>query len=122
MICPRRGDCKPLKTLIINEPPCETERMYSVLRLACELVEGESHQTTVFLTGDWVSGAKVGQRPPDGYHCVERMLHRAPNAKAEVLLHGNRLDACAITDAEPPADTRRSTMDELVAADKLVVF
>lgn len=116
-----------MKTLIIiNDPPYGTERMYNALRLAGGLVKVENHQTTVFLMGDSVSGAKAGQKTPDGYYNVERMLRRIVNGKGEVLLCGTCLDARAITEDELLAGTRRSTMDELtaatVAADKVLVF
>lgn len=116
-----------MKTLIIiNDPPYGTERMFNALRLAGGLVKGENHQITLFLMGDSVSGAKAGQKTPDGYYNVERMLRRIVNGKGEVLLCGTCLDARAITDDELLTGTRRSTMDELVtatvAADKVLVF
>lgn len=116
-----------MKTLIIiNDPPYGTERMYNALRLAGGLVKVENHQITVFLMGDAVSGAKAGQKTPDGYYNVERMLRRIVNGQGEVLLCGTCLDARAIAEGELLAGTRRSTMEELtaatVAADKVLVF
>lgn len=116
-----------MKTLIIiNDPPYGTERMYNALRLAGGLVKSEDQQITVFLMGDAVSGAKAGQKTPDGYYNVERMLRRIVNGKGEVLLCGTCLDARAITDDELLPGTQRSTMEELtaatVAADKVLVF
>lgn len=91
-----------MKTLIIiNDPPYGTERMYNALRLAGGLVKVENHQITVFLMGDAVSGAMAGQKTPDGYYNVERMLRRIVNGQGEVLLCGTCLDARAIAEGEP---------------------
>lgn len=111
---------------IINDAPYGTERMYNALRMAGVLVKPEGNQVTVFLMGDAVSGAKSGQKTPDGYYNVERMLRRVINGKGEVLLCGTCLDARGITDTEILSGTRRSTMEELcqvtTEADKVLVF
>ncbi|HMM76348.1 MAG TPA: DsrE family protein [Gammaproteobacteria bacterium] len=110
---------------IINDPPYGTERMYNALRLAAALLKDEANEVSVFLMADAVSGAKAGQKTPDGYYNIERMLRRVA-ARGEVLLCGTCLDARGMTDAELTAGARRSSMDELaaatVAADKLLVF
>lgn len=116
-----------MKTLlIINDPPYGTERMYNALRIAGALVKDHDHQTTVFLMGDSVSGAKAGQKTPDGYYNVERMLCRIVHGQGHVLVCGTCLDARAIADGDLVAGTRRSTLDALVAAtkaaDKVLVF
>ncbi|HMO47340.1 MAG TPA: DsrE family protein [Rubrivivax sp.] len=112
--------------IIINDPPYGTERMYNALRLAGALVKSGEHQLSLFLMADAVAGAKAGQKTPDGYYNIERMLRRVLNGKGEVLLCGTCLDARGIGDAGLLAGTRRSTMDELAAmtaaADKVLVF
>lgn len=115
-----------MKTLIIiNDPPYGTERMYNALRLAGALLKSEEHQVSVFLMADAVSGAKAGQKTPDGYYNIERMLRRVAS-KGELLLCGTCLDARGMTDAELMPGARRSNMDELAAAtaaaDKVLVF
>lgn len=111
---------------IVNDPPYGTERMYNALRMAGTLVRGEGNTVTVFLMGDAVSGAKAGQKTPDGYYNVERMLRRIVNGRGLVLLCGTCLDARGIGDAEVLAGTRRSTMEELCTAtadvDRVLVF
>lgn len=111
---------------IVNDQPYGTERMFNALRMAGTLVRSEENQVTVFLMGDAVSGAKAGQKTPDGYYNVERMLRRVVNGKGTVLLCGTCLDARGLTDDEVLAGTVRSTMEELcevtVKADKVLVF
>lgn len=117
-----------MRTLfILNDPPYGTERVYNGLRLAHALAKNDAQaQVTVFLMADAVLAAKAGQKTPDGFYNVERMLKRVFAGKGQVLLCGTCLDARGITDAEIMEGARRSTMDELaaetLAADKVLVF
>lgn len=113
--------------LILNDPPYGTERVYNGLRLAHALAKNDAEaQVTMFLMADAVLAAKAGQKTPDGFYNVERMLKRVVVGKGQVLLCGTCLDARGITDAEIMDGARRSTMDELaaatIAADKVLVF
>jgi uncharacterized protein involved in oxidation of intracellular sulfur len=69
---------------------------------------------------------KGGQKTPDGYYDVERMLKRVLAGNGNVLLCGTCMDARGPDDAALMANARRSTMDELAAAtveaDKVLVF
>lgn len=58
---------------VINDGPYGNERAYSALRLALNLVKREVTMR-VFLTGDGVQCARKGQKTPDGYYNVERMV------------------------------------------------
>jgi uncharacterized protein involved in oxidation of intracellular sulfur len=112
---------------IINDPPYGTERTYNALRLAHALMKKNPEaRITVFLMADSVVAAKAGQKTPDGYYNVERMLKRVLASKGEVLLCGTCMDARGLDDAGVIAGARRSTMDELAAAtieaDKVMVF
>ena len=117
-----------MKTLfILNDPPYGTERVYNALRLAHALLKKESQtEVTVFLMADAVVAAKAGQKTPDGYYNVERMLKRVLTGNGEVLPCGTCMDARGLDDAALLAGARRSTMDELAAAtaeaDKDLVF
>lgn len=116
-----------MKTLLIlNDPPYGTERVYNGLRVAHALARHDPQaEITVFLMADAVLTAKAGQKTPDGYYNLERML-KLVIAKGQVLLCGTCLDARGITEAEIIPGARRSTMDELasatIAADKVLVF
>jgi uncharacterized protein involved in oxidation of intracellular sulfur len=83
-------------------------------------------RVTVFLMADSVIAGKAGQKTPDGYYNVERMLKRVLAGRGEVLLCGTCMDARGLDDASLVAGARRSTMDELAAAtveaDKVLVF
>ena len=113
--------------LIINDPPYGTERVYNALRLAHALLKKEPQTAvTIFLMADSVVAAKAGQKTPDGYYNIERMLKRVLVSNGKVLLCGTCMDARGLDDAGLMAGAQRSTMDELAAAtieaDKVMVF
>jgi uncharacterized protein involved in oxidation of intracellular sulfur len=59
---------------IINDAPYGNERPYNALRLAMNLAKRPEAAVQVFLVGDGVNCALVGQRTPNGYYNIERML------------------------------------------------
>lgn len=62
-------------SLILNDPPYGTERVYNGLRLATNLLaKNEDAEVSLFLMGGAASAAKSGQQTPNGYYNVERML------------------------------------------------
>ena len=112
---------------IVNDPPYGTERVYNALRLAHALAKKkEVTEVAVFLMADGVLAAKGGQKTPEGFYNVERMLKRVLSAKGRVLLCGTCMDARGLTDSDIMEGARPSTMDELAAAtveaDKVLVF
>jgi uncharacterized protein involved in oxidation of intracellular sulfur len=60
--------------LILNDGPYGNERAFNALRLALNLVKRPGVTVRVFLTGDGVQCARRGQKTPDGYYNVERMV------------------------------------------------
>ncbi|MFQ6123994.1 MAG: DsrE/DsrF/TusD sulfur relay family protein [Candidatus Heimdallarchaeota archaeon] len=62
-------------TIIINDAPYGAERPWNALRLALTLTSTTiKSKVNVFLLGDAVFLAKKGQRPPEGYYNLEKML------------------------------------------------
>jgi uncharacterized protein involved in oxidation of intracellular sulfur len=60
---------------LITDAPYGNERPYNALRLAMNLAKREDDiQVRVFMTGDGVVCARKGQKTPDGYYNIERML------------------------------------------------
>jgi uncharacterized protein involved in oxidation of intracellular sulfur len=111
---------------ILNDPAYGTERSYNALRLAMTLQTQESEaEVSVFLMGDAVVCAKAGQKTPDGYYNLQRML-KAVVRKGEVLLCGTCMDARGMAETEVMDGARRSSMSELTErtaeADKTLVF
>ena len=113
--------------LILNDPPYGTERCYNALRLAHTLLKKEPEaEVTVFLMADAVVAARKGQKTPDGYYNMERMLKRVIAGKGAVLLCGTCMDARGMTDDDVMDGAGRSTMDALadatISAGKVLVF
>ncbi|MBM3569293.1 MAG: hypothetical protein FJX46_11150 [Alphaproteobacteria bacterium] len=117
-----------MKTLlIVNEAPYGGERCYNALRLAHALKKrGDGEAVTVFLMADAVTAARQGQKTPEGFYNLERMLKRVIAGQGAVLLCGTCMDARGMVGADLIEGARRSTMDELAAetaaADKVLVF
>ena len=59
---------------VLNDGPYGNERPYNALRLALNLAKREGVQVRVFMTGDGVLCARRGQKTPDGYYNIERMI------------------------------------------------
>src|SRR5262249_37476636 len=83
-------------------------------------------EVTVFLMADAVASARKGQKTPDGYYNLERVLKRFAGAAHRLLLCGTCMDARGLTEADLIDGARRSSMDELAAsaieADKVLVY
>jgi uncharacterized protein involved in oxidation of intracellular sulfur len=116
-----------VRTLVIlNDPPYGSERSYNGLRLAGALGKRDGEAVRVFLMGDAAACAKAGQRLPQGYYNLERMLQVVRQAGGAVGVCGSCMDARGIDEAELSLNTQRSTLDELadwtVWAERVLVF
>ncbi|MCC7327296.1 MAG: DsrE family protein [Burkholderiales bacterium] len=112
---------------IVNDPAYGTERDYNALRLAHALLKRDADaEVTFFLLADAVTAARKGQKTPDGFYNLERMLKRILAGKGRVLLCGTCMDARGMTEDDMMQGASRSTMDELAEAtmnaDKVLVF
>ncbi len=111
---------------ILNDPPYGTERSYNALRLAAALARREGASVRVFLVGDAVACAMAGQRVPEGYYHLGRMVEAVVRRGGEVGCCGTCLDARGITDELLAGGARRSSLEELADwalwADRVVTF
>lgn len=115
------------KTLfILNDPPYGTERSYNALRLAGTLAKRDGEQVRVFLMGDAAACAKGGQRVPQGYYNLERMLRVVTGRSGRVGVCGSCMDARAIGEEELAEGARRSSLEELTDwtqwAERVLIF
>ena len=62
-----------MTTIILNDGPYGTERSYNGLRLAMAMAKADS-PVQVFLMADAVACAVKGQKTPNGFYNIERML------------------------------------------------
>jgi uncharacterized protein involved in oxidation of intracellular sulfur len=102
------------------------EHSYNGLRLAGTLAKRDDTEVKVFLIGDGVTCAVAGQKVPDGYYHLDRMITAAGHLDAEIGCCSTCMDARAITDEQLTAPARRATLEELTDwvlwADKTVTF
>jgi uncharacterized protein involved in oxidation of intracellular sulfur len=116
-----------MKTLIIcNDPPYGSERSWNGLRLAGALARRPEAEVRVFLLGDAVGCAVAGQKVPDGYYRLDRMIESAARHGAETGCCGTCLDARGITDDRLVKGAHRSALEELADwtlwADRVLTF
>lgn len=111
-------------TIIINDPPYGSERTYNALRLANSLIKGEE-EIIIFLMGDAAVCGKTGQKTPDGFYNIERML-KPIIRRGSVMLCGTCMDARGIRDEDLIEGCKRSTLAELteltISSKKVLVF
>lgn len=113
--------------ILLNDPPYGTERSFNGPRMAHALIKNDPEaEVTVFLMADAVLCAKAGQKTPEGYYNLERMIRRVLAARGRVLMCGTCMDARGLGDTDMMVGPTRSTMDELaeatLAADRVLVF
>jgi uncharacterized protein involved in oxidation of intracellular sulfur len=112
--------------IICNDPPYGTERSWNGLRLAGALAGRPDVEVRVFLLGDAVGCAVAGQKVPDGYYHLDRMIGSAARHGAEVGCCGTCLDARGISEDLLVKGAHRSSLDELTDwtlwADRVVTF
>lgn len=84
------------------------------------------HGGASVLAGDAVGCAIAGQKVPDGYYHLDRMIESAARHGAEVGCCGTCLDARGITDEVLVKGAHRSTLEELTDwtlwADQVMTF
>ncbi len=75
-------------TMILQSAPYGDERIWNALRLARALISAAiGLNVNIFLTGDAVTMAKKGQKPPESYYNLEKMLK-------ELIRQGVQVVAC----------------------------
>lgn len=112
--------------IIVNDAPYGTERCYNALRVAHALLKLENAEVDVFLIADAVMAAVPGQKTPDGYYNIERMLKRVILGNGRVMLCGTCMDARGLEKAGILKGAQVSNMVELAdciaAADRTLTF
>ena len=116
-----------MKYLItLNDQPYGAERPYNALRLALSLSKKEGVQLKVFLMADAVGCGRAGQKTPQGYYNLERMLKALAASGVPIGACGSCLDARGISDGDSINGVHRSSMEELTEwtlwAEKVIVF
>jgi len=114
--------------IIINDAPYGTEKAYNALRMAMTL-QGEHApevQVKIFLLADAVFCALPGQKTPNGYYNIERMLQSVIHKGGEVKSCGGCCQARGIDGLNFIGGVQLSNMKEFaywtVECDKVLTF
>ncbi len=112
--------------LVINAPAYGADETFNAVRLAVALSKREDTEVRVFLMGDGVTCAVNGQKTPDGYYTLDRMLKGLLRRGGQIACCGTCLDARGLTEDNLIEGAPRSAMDELAAwtveADTVLTF
>ena len=112
--------------MIINGSAYGLDSTFNAIRLAGNLAKRDGVDMTVFLMGDGVTAAMSGQKTPDGYYKLDRMLGSVVRHGGDILCCGTCMDARGLTEDMLVDGAHRSTMDALgdrtLVADKVLVF
>ena len=85
-------------TIIVNGAPYGAEQVWNALRLATASISSSiSMSVNVFLLGNAVTAAKKGQKPPEGYYNLEKMLRDLLTNGAKIVACGTCLNARALS-------------------------
>jgi len=112
--------------LVLNGPAYGADATFNAVRLAVALARRDDTDVAMFLMGDAVTCAISGQKTPDGYYTLDRMLKSFVRHGGNIACCGTCLDARGLTKERLIDEASRSSMDELAAwtveADQVVVF
>jgi len=112
--------------MIINGAAYGQDATYNAVRLAASMAKRDEVSPRVFLMAAYGQEAMAGQKTPDGYYKLDRMLSVVSRHGGQIGCCGTCMDARGITETMLVEGAARSTMDELtdwtVAADKVLVF
>jgi uncharacterized protein involved in oxidation of intracellular sulfur len=112
--------------LILNDAPYGGERSYNGMRLAGSLAARDGVSVRVFLMGDAVGCALAGQKVPDGYYNLGRMLEQLIRRGGAVACCGSCLEARGIGEQMLVPGVCRSNLQELtnwtLSADRVITF
>jgi uncharacterized protein involved in oxidation of intracellular sulfur len=100
---------------ILNDAPYGTDRSYNGLRLANSLAKEDDASVAVFLVGDAAACACAGQKTPNGYYNIERMLKVLASKGAKIGVCGSCTDARGLGQDSLLPGARRSSMKELAS-------
>ena len=113
--------------LIVNDAPYGSEKAYNAFRLAMMLQKEHTEtEILIFLMADAVTCAIPGQKTPDGYYNIERMLNSMIRKGAQIKACGTCAEARGLHELSLIEGVELSTMSQLagwmVNADKVLTF
>jgi uncharacterized protein involved in oxidation of intracellular sulfur len=113
--------------IVINDAPYGSEKAYNALRIALSLQkEHDDVDVHIFLLADGVGCALPGQKTPNGYYNIERMLKAVIKKNGKVKACGGCSEARGIAGLEFIEGVELSNMKEfsqwIVEATNVLTF
>ena len=112
-------------TIIVNDAPYGSEKLYNALRLALGLSNGETN-VNIFLLADGVWAAQSGQSVPKGYYNIQKMLQMTLSSGAKVKACGTCMTARGLDEGKVVEGVEKATMADLAQwvkeSDKVLCF
>lgn len=96
-------------TIILNDPPYGTEKSYNGLRLAMSLSKA-GNSVRIFMFADAVFCGIKGQKTPDGYYNIEKMLTYLIRKKNKVHACGSCMDTRGLKEESLVKGVKKSTL------------
>lgn len=113
-------------TIIVNDPPYGSEKPWNALRLASTASTETGMSVRVFLMGDSVVAAKRGQKTPEGFYNMEKMLQALIHKGVEVKVCGTCINARGLDPSELVEGVEKGSMKILAEwirdSDRVVSF
>jgi uncharacterized protein involved in oxidation of intracellular sulfur len=112
-------------TIIVNDSPYGIEMPWNAFRLA-STATSEGNKIRLFLMGDSVLAAKKGQKTPEGYYNMEKMLTALIKKGVEVATCSTCINARGLSIPELVDGVERGSMKMLsgwiTESDKVITF
>jgi len=100
--------------MILARSPYGSEETWNALRLAQALVSVTMKtKVNIFLVGDAVATAKKGQKPPEGYYNLEKMLSDLDKHGVKAMACRTCVHARGLTEADLAEGVQIGTMMDL---------
>ena len=103
-------------TIIVNSAPYGDEQVWNALRLATASSSSSiGMSVNIFLLGNAVTATKKGQKPPEGYYNLEKMLRDLITKGAKIAACGTCLNARALSPEDLIEGVEVGTMIKLAS-------
>ena len=86
-----------MTTIILNHAPYGTEKTYNGLRIALALKK-KKEDVKIYMMDDGVLNAIRGQKTPDGYYNIERLINSLVKRNSDVYIWGSCSDTRGVSE------------------------
>ena len=114
-----------MTTIILNHAPYGTEKSYNGLRIALSLKK-KKRNVRIYMIDDGVLNAIKGQKTPDGYYNIERLIKSLVKRNSDVYIWGSCSDTRGVSDDIIIDGVKRGNLDILaewiISSDNVLTY